>query len=779
MGTTLENYLVEAAEQSADCRRARDLLLVGQQDWPVSLQDAKRHWRHFLELIGVADGLRPVPARMTRRGSPSYLWNGVLRDGKPTEGLDEDWCAEVARISLNHPYTDDYLMKGEAWRLPGQIEHEALPETVKEAFCFLVFEHLKTHGKTYFQFKVGRFERYQSHWDRQILPTPLATFLRSRSWIAASTQDGMAFRNSRDCWASRARRHWPPRFIDRVPEAMADFAEGEEFAELAFGETLRLRNWQSQETAVARLQVLASVSASLASNDRPTARKEYRRAWRHVVETGVSLPDDIALIATRRGHLEVIEGESDAPTNVFVTEDAQRSEARILSDVGQPVLEVGATSTKRIADLLKETGSYLSRRLTGPGTQLLVDGEPFVPRFSDSLLTSLGLNWLPEVIVIGHELRGEQLERGIQSSTVDRQARAIRVRHCKAMALVVDDEKVSLSKHSQCYAFPHETLPTLILNDSLTLDWLTLARSLSGRISRLIDGRLRSLEPLLLRLALDRSSDALDAPSDKALARALDCDVQRVQEHRAALRTNLEHVMHLLIPLVAYYAGTKLSQQLRREADHAGAKFDLHKWLQLRFSGKEHSPEELIGACKKAANRTELRRRLGLVYERFNRVLLDLGEPPLSNEAELRRLYGAYIDQMRPAIIERLRRRYAVDFRNGLDLTTYVDRKTLAFLKFDPQWILTRETLECEVVKAHVSRLLDEILGEDEEVDLPALHGLIERNRKSIRELFAAGAVSVVGAWCRCNHVSVAGALAEWRFPSRSATSGKRRFSRL
>ena len=44
VGRTLENYLMEAAEVSADCRRARDLMLVGQQDWPVSVQDAKRHW---------------------------------------------------------------------------------------------------------------------------------------------------------------------------------------------------------------------------------------------------------------------------------------------------------------------------------------------------------------------------------------------------------------------------------------------------------------------------------------------------------------------------------------------------------------------------------------------------------------------------------------------------------------------------------------------------------------------------------------------------------------
>ena len=62
-------------------------------------------------------------------------------------------------------------------------------------------------------------------------------------------------------------------------------------------------------------------------------------------------------------------------------------------------------------------------------------------------------------------------------------------------------------------------------------------------------------------------------------------------------------------------------------------------------------------------------------------------------------------------IVERLRRRHAADFREGRDLAVYVNRKTLAFLEFDPEWILTRETLDNEIVEAHVAKLLDKVLG--------------------------------------------------------------------
>lgn len=752
VGRTLENYLIEAAEVSPDCRRARDLLLLGQQDWPVSVQDAKRPWTRFLELIGVVDGLRPVPARLTRRGWPSNLWDHVLRNGKSAEGLDKDWCAAVAHVSFNHPYTD-YRMKGEAWRLPGQIEHNSLPEGARGSLCMLIFEHLKAHGTEYFQFEVGRFERYERDWDWRRLPTPLATFLRSKPWIAATSQEGLSCRSPKECWGSRERRGGPPRFIDRVPEALADLSDGDGLSELAFGDALGLRDWHSQATAVERLRDLADVAAGLSSNDRPTFRNEYRRAWRDVVETGISLPADLSLIVTRRGQLEALTGDPETPSVIIVTEDAQRFEARVLSSAGQAVLEVGPTATERVASLLEETGAFVPRRLDGIGVQLLVDGASFVPRASDPLLTSLGLEWLPEVIVIGHELRGEQLERGIQSTTVDRRARAIRVRHCEAMTLVVDDEEVSPNEELHWYAFEHEDFPTLILTEDLVVNWRTLARTLSGGISRLIDGRLRSLEPLLLRLAFDRSSDELEAPSDEALASALECDVQTVQDLRAALRTDLEHILHLLIPVVGYYGGPDVARQLLSDVDRAGNRFDARKWLEGHLAGEEYAPDELIDACEQAANRTELRSRLDLDYARFNHVLLELGEAPLSNEAELRQLYDAYLGRMRPAIMDRLRRHHAADFRAGHDLATYVERKNLAFLAFDTDWILTRETLEMETVEAHVSGLLADTLGEDVAVELPAFKRMLEANRKAVRE-FAMEAAPIIGVWCQRNDVS-------------------------
>ena len=406
MGKKLENFLVETAEISPDCRRARGLLLVGFDDWPVSVSVPKRQWVLFLALLGVADGLRPVTAHVQPSGE-GWSWNELLRTGRAEEGLDGDWCAEASTVrSFRHPYTQ-YHRQGEAWRLPGQMEHEELSKTAKETFHELVFQSLKAHHDKFLTFKIGRFERPQHQQDHRVLPTPLATFLRSRAWIVANTREDSDFRKADECWASRTRQGKPSRFMDRVLDTVTDLVEtDQDLANLVFGKNLGLRDWHSVDTAVERLVVLASVSVSLSSHDRRDFRKEYRRAWSDVVETGASLPGDLSLAVDRSDRLETLSGDVEAPT-VIVTPNAQRFEARILSSAGQALLDVGDTSTSKVVELLTATGMFTPRQLDGTGVRLLVDGEPFAPRANDPLLTSLGLGWLPEVVVLGHELLGE------------------------------------------------------------------------------------------------------------------------------------------------------------------------------------------------------------------------------------------------------------------------------------------------------------------------------------------------------------------------------------
>lgn len=754
LGQTLENFLVEAAETSPDCKRSRDALLVDFSDWPSIPSASKRQWVEFLKILGVADGLRPVAAAVLREGQ-GWNWDDLVRNGDSKQGLDDAWCREASHSTFMFPRTV-YQREGEAWRLPGQIEHLELSEIGKELFHKLTFRHLETCGAQYLSFRVGRFDRRPDNWDEQTLPTPLAAFLRHWAWIVVSTDAEPQFRKARECWAARTRRDSPPRFMERISDTVTELVQGnEEFEKLVFGNALGLRDWHSPDTATERLRALAIVAPSLGPHERTDFRKEYRRAWLEVSRSTTPLPQELKLVVIRDGGLKTLSGDSETPPRVIVTQNAHESTARILSSAGHALLDVGSeASIESVADRLAATGAFSPRATGGNGVQLKVDGEPFVPSSSDPQLSSLQLEWLPEVVLLGHEILAEGLERGVQRATVERRVREIRVRRCRSISLVVDNDELSSGSAINCYGFEHAELPTLILSEDVPLSWKTLSIDLSRTVQKLLSTRFRFLERLLLRLLPSQDGDSLHPPNDEALAAALTCSAEVLQEHRAAMRRDLGHVLHLLTPVVAYLRDVELARRLERDAMRGREQFDVPAWLRSKFSHSELESTDLIAACEKAPNRSALRRELELDYERFNRVLLALEESPLSNEADLRSMYGAYLSEMSSGIRGRLRRHHATDYREGRDLTVYVDRKSLAFVEFDSSWILTRETLDREIIEAHVSRLLDEILGQDKEIDLPSYRGLLDKNRKSIRE-FALCATPIIGVWCDRNGVAV------------------------
>ena len=552
IGRTLENFLVQAADTSPDCRRARDALLVDFADWPPVPGGTQRQWVDFLRLIGVVDGLQPV-AGSRRESGEGWEWNHLVRSGDAKEALDEDWCQEASRSSCGYPYTE-YRRRGEAWRLPGQIEHAELPNNGKELFHELVFRHLEACNTGYFEFNIGRFERVRRNWDEQRLPTPLATFLRSKAWIALTAQEEPEYRRASECWAARTRRDRPPQFMGRLSDTVSELVEGgDELADLVFGDALGLRDWHGEDAVSERLQALAVVAPSLGTHARTEFRKEYRRAWNELSGTDAPLPHGLDLAIIRHSKLETLAGNPKTTPTVIVAQNAQESAAKILSSTGHAVLDIGDASTEEVTERLAATGAFAPRQIDGDGVQLLVDGEPFVPRSSDPQLSSLQLTWLPEVVVLGHEILAERLERGVQRATVERRIRAIRVRRCRAITLVVDEKEVSPRDILNWFGFEHSELPTLILSHGIPLTWLTLSGELSGTIERLIDPRFRFVEPLFLRLARGQDPYTLDRPSDEALAAALKCDAGILQEHRAALRTDVGHVLNLLIPVVAYF----------------------------------------------------------------------------------------------------------------------------------------------------------------------------------------------------------------------------------
>ncbi|CNH70154.1 Uncharacterised protein [Yersinia intermedia] len=754
-GKVVESYLTGAAAISPDCRLASDLLLVEQQEWPGGVQNSKTDWIRFLRVLGVADGLQPIGSKV-KAGAYGDGWNSFLRNGDEREGFDSNWRAEVkrAQISFYHPQTV-YSAEGKIWRLPGQLEHASLPEDLREQFCTLIFAFLKTQNAEFFTFEVGRFERSPSQTDSRTLPTPLGTFLRTKAWLTSTNYlaEGLCFRRPNACWASRERRNKPPRFVDHLLEHSVDIVEENQLAERLFSAKIGLRDWNDIGTALDRMRELINIVPQLNAGDRTDLQREYQRSWREILNRDDTPPDGLDLIVFRRGQHEVLRGNIDLPPVVIVTSAAQKTEAQMLASAGYATLSIGQEETGKLIACLGDMGRFSPRKIDDGGVQLRLDGELFYPDESDPLLISFGMHWLPEILVIGLALLAENLERGVHASTVEKQLRAIRVRRCKTLSFAVQGDDARPTESFVSYAWPHETMPTLIIEEGLVFNWQTLAK-ISRNLSRLVDARLRFIETLLLRLAVGRDDGFFSKPDDAILAWEMNCDVQTIRDHYARLRMDITHVIAMLCPVVAYFKGIELAQDLQREYALSRSVFDVRNWIASHLSDTEIAAEKMLGFCETATDLSELRKMLSLNFRRFNLALEALGETPLSNEDTLRRLFTAYVGQQRLHVSERLRRHYLATFDAGGDLSHYVEHKSLGFITFNPEWILTHETLDKEMVDAQVNAQLLGVLGPDNGEELPTLSAVLDANRKNVRD-FAMQAQPQVSAWCRQNGVPV------------------------
>ena len=753
-GRRLEAFLSEASLHSQDCERATNQLLKPLNDWGLQSAESSRKWGNFLELLGVTDGLKEIASGVQQKGSPSHHWNNLLRNGDAGRGLTRKWAKLAGQISFHHPYTEDYTLKGEFWRLPGQIEYDELPDHLREAFYELLVHQITCHGGKFLFARIGRYGRSEREWDERRVVTPLGAFLRSEEWLQGDLRGERIFLSPSQCWASKTKRPGVPAFIPRLSDDARVLVDRDDVAKIAFGEGLGLLDWASPETAALRLAALANCVDNLQSEDMATFRRQYSRAWGDLAESQAALPSDLPLAVHRSGNLTRIEGDEAAQTTVILVENAQSFEARALSAAGLAVLEVGEVDLGIVEESLGHIEAYSPRKLDRDSVRLLVDSSIFVPTAADEYLLSQGLDWLPEVAVIANEVIGENLERGIQHTTLDKRIRSIRVRRCRLISLTVVGQEMAGGSRMECYAYRDESSPTLILTDGVTIDWPRLAKGLAAELSKLIDARLRSLELVLLRLAAGRPDGASERPTDTELAVALGCDVRIVEDMRAGMRTDLAHVLHLIIPVVAYFENLNLARDLADAAKDQGAEFSLRVWLEAHLSASSPAVGDLLAACEESPDRRSIATALDLHYGQFNRVLQSLGEEILSSEAELRATFEAYLHEMAPELRDRLRRLHVADYRLGNDLSTYLSRRELKFIPFAPAWVLDCETLDRQTVVEHVETSFLEALGEVPEVDIPPFEKMISENRKVVRA-FASEAKPLLGAWCRQNHVDV------------------------
>jgi len=749
-GRNLTTYLAEASALSPDCVEAAQMLLLSESSWIPKSAALRKDWTDFLKAVGVEDGL-PLLADKTapENGSPVYIWNAFLRAKETTAGRNASWITANAEVNLPNQHTN-YSRRGELWRFPGQIEHDKMPPEARRRLAELAMVQAARGDTGWANWHLGRYERGWSDRNETKLLTPAAVFLAKSPWMPVNGDDERFCRPD-ELWASTDGRRRPPRYMDRPKDRMVEMLETEEgLSSLLFSPPFGLRDWSDAKQTPFKLASMAMNAPSLQPRERVAFRKAYQQAWGDICSSELKLPSDLPLFVHTTTGNSVLIGDAEAPPRVFLTGDPLLPETKAVLAAGEAVLELSEKDlvTPAIAKL-RECSGFDALSVEAGQVGVLVDNTPLVVSNSDPLLVAEGFEWLPEAAVLANEVLGRGLERQIPGGTVADRLRRVRLRRCGTIKLTV--EGMAVEDPLRFYAYPDDDHPTLVVGNHEDITWSVLAES-APVLSTLLDGRMRSFETLLLRLAARRPTpDPRSRPSDEELARALQCNVDLVHDHAHAMTTDHTLIMERFVPIIGCIAELATAERLFQALGNSPRRSEIVEALASICERLPCTPEELVEELGRP-DLTEVRRRLNLDFGEFNRMLASLGRPVLTNESELRRLFETWKRELSSNALERIRRHFWSDFDAGRSLHAYVSMRDLDFLKFQEKWILDREHLAQADVSALLNSKLDELLGPDNEKVLEPLER-VRRSSASALQRFIEANVGVMGAWCFANNV--------------------------
>lgn len=517
---------------------------------------------------------------------------------------------------------------------------------------------------------------------------------------------------------------------------------------LLFDPRIGLRDWAKAETAPERLEALATALSDLSAAEKRDLRDQLRRAWNDVADGALALLDTVPLVVERSGGMEVCEPDKATPPVIHVTSERHGFAARALVDQGETVLDVGEASAPVIQDLLHRTGAFAARLAETGHVRLIVDGEEFQPSGADAFLSYGQLDWLNDVAVLAHEYLGDPLElRTLPPDILEQRMRHLRIRRCSECALLIGDREVPALAREQVQAFPHPRFPTLLVSNNVRLD-LDLLIEAAPAITKLLGSRRNTLETMLNRL-MRHGFAGTGRPTDEQYARAIQRNVDVVHDYFAAIRGGVERRVRALVPIIFYLRGQEIANRLMERHQQVGPLLKLRLWLVEELG--EELAERLLAVVDKTEDQAQLRKELDLDFAKYNSILSGLGYPSLNDEDDFRRLFEVYLNEFRPALIDRIRRRYRSAYDRGEDLTEYLARKSLDFVTFDVAWPLTMEELDRAFIEKYVSEAAEAALGQDDlSVELPELKYLNSANTKLVATNHAR-VTKLVRAWCRKN----------------------------
>lgn len=779
-GSTIDALIEAVGEASSTMTTYGSLVLREPTDWPFRVDVDE--FGDFLRRLGVREGLHPIALRSNSRiqmEGRHYRPDDIGRRFGLDEHTAEMWAEHVREewagyARLAGPYT---LYRGdqELWVLPGQDAYGTFSPRARDLFAGLVIESVEVWPGDTRSYVFERFmSQHRSRTDPQHWPSPAATFVAKANWFPMSNprrREIRYFVPPSDAWHfDETDSEPPPRFARLCPRDHRRRI-GESAMRLARLTDVGLRVWNSPETAPERLAELASLFSdeNVAEGDFASFRRALEAAWHDVAASNEvsahDLADRLPFVASVRHTLEIFEPADSSARRVLYVPDSEGGLAdRIIDAAGLPLLVCAPRDGAPVAALLAEHDDLIVRPTSEVDASIVADVGRVAcgPSTGALLLDELG-HWFTRVFAVIVELQGNLMvhvtERVLHNAIA--RLRRIRIVRSTRLDLLVDDVAVASSGQlTDCVHIADDQYPVVVLRAAPEAtpawDWIeAMAESLSELTVR------QGLAPDLraTALVLDRAlAGAWREPTDAELARALRTTEERIRVITAGLRSDIEHVVHLLLPAVVVLGDLPSAQAL------AVASLDDRDGLLMALAEIVEEPValQLLEAGEAAESPDDVRRSMNIGLRQLNDALAALGRPPLHFPGEHAEALRRYLSEHREDILAAVRSRFLELFRRNGDLAQYTIARRFDGLMPDPAWLHSFDVPPDDHLAERVQDWLSSLGGSVREESLPALDE-VRNDNLTLVDAHLPTVRAVVSAWCRKNAVSLP---AEWSDPT-------------
>jgi hypothetical protein len=293
---TAGRELEDLFERAAGCSRELDEqarnLLIPYAEWRIAAGDRDR-WVRFLTRAGVVDHLRPVPAFS---GPPPRTEGRSIADAlaqrSPIDRVQRNaWYALMTHELLNLPNQYTPYSARDAYRLPGQADHQALAPIAGKLFALQVVRMLEAQP-TLLEMTLYR----PAHpWapNARAWPSPAGAFVRTAEWLPVASGEFVSLYRA---WLPGSDGQPPPKLPILDHDVRRLLSRGEAAQEIL------IRYGLSEFGAANSSWMFLRQVGSLVEDASPAQAERLlvacQEAWQAVSLDG-SLPEDLHLVGRR------------------------------------------------------------------------------------------------------------------------------------------------------------------------------------------------------------------------------------------------------------------------------------------------------------------------------------------------------------------------------------------------------------------------------------------------------------------------------------------------